>query len=366
MNEKIGTTQTIMLIVNTILPTATVVLPVIIGTYAEQDSPLAVLLATVIGILVALIVGTIIRASQGAPFLDWVGRKTSPVVAFILGLLMLQYYVDVTATILREFVNFIKDNVLFNTPVMLIAVLILLITIYMVRSGIEPIARVNSIVIMLYVIYLPIYMFGLNHEMNVHRLLPMFDHSAASITLASITPGTWMSEVAILLFLAPYLKKPQLARYLGLMGIACVAFLLLFSMVSALLVFGPQYIKISAYPGFATVGVVQIGKFIENLDMFFISFWVLSLYMKFAIFLFATTECFKQTFKVKTSRPFIGALGLLIMLEGLYTWESSAKLNVYNAEGRFLVFFLFNLLVPLGAMALTRVRGKSKGKGWGT
>ena len=46
MNGKIGTTQAAMLVVNTILPTATVVLPMIISTYAEQDarSPLFCLL----------------------------------------------------------------------------------------------------------------------------------------------------------------------------------------------------------------------------------------------------------------------------------------------------------------------------------
>ena len=68
-------------------------------------------------------------------------------VAVILGLLMLQFYLDTTATILREFVNFIKDNVLINTPITVLVILILFITIYMVRQGIEAIARVNSLVI---------------------------------------------------------------------------------------------------------------------------------------------------------------------------------------------------------------------------
>lgn len=39
MNGKIGTAQAAMLVISTILPTATVVLPVIISNYAEQDAP---------------------------------------------------------------------------------------------------------------------------------------------------------------------------------------------------------------------------------------------------------------------------------------------------------------------------------------
>lgn len=364
MNGKIGTTQAAMLIVNTILPTATVVLPIIISTYAEQDAPMAIIMSTLAGLLIAAIVGTVIQNNNGAPFLDWVSEQSSPVVSTILGLLMLQFYLDTTATILREFVNFIKDNVLVETPVTILVFLILFITIYMVRQGIESIARVNTLVILLYFVFVPLYLFGLLSDLNVHNLLPMFDHNLAELTLASLTPTAWMSEVAVLLFLAPYLQYPKRARIIGWTGLLFVSALMMFSLISALMVFGPDYIKLSTYPGFSTVGIIRIGRFIEKLDILFISYWVLSIYLKFAIFLFVTVECFKQTFRVSSSRPFIGALGLLIALECLFTWQSSAKLNMYNKEGRFVVFFLFNVLVPLGAILLYRVhKSRSKRKG---
>ncbi|MNI90597.1 hypothetical protein D3C73_1481390 [compost metagenome] len=67
-------------------------------------------------------------------------------------------------------------------------------------------------------------------------------------------------------------------------------------------------------------------------------------------------ECFKQTFRVSSSQPFIGALGLVIALECLFTWQNTDKLNLYNKEGRFVTFFLFNVLVPLAALLLHRLR----------
>lgn len=356
-----------MLVVNTILPTATVVLPIIITSYAEQDAPLSIIMSTLAGLLIAAIVGTVIRYSNGAPFLDWVGEKTSPVISTILGLLMLQFYLDTTATILREFVNFLKDNVLINTPVTVLVILILFITIYMVRQGIEAISRVNSLVILLYLFFTPLFLFGLYQDLNVHQLLPMFDHTLAELTLASLTPTAWMSEVAVLLFLAPYLQYPSRARVIGWTGLLFVSALMLLTLVSALMAFGPHFTKLTAYPGFSTVSIIRIGRFIEKLDILFISYWVLSIYLKLAIFLFVTVECFKQTFRVSSSRPFIGALGLVIALECLFTWQNPAKLNQYNKEGRFLVFFLFNVLVPLGAVLLYRFqKSRSKRKGWET
>jgi spore germination protein KB len=367
LNAKIGTTQAAMLIVNTILPTATVVLPVIIGNYAEQDAPLAVILSTLIGIGIAMLAGTVVRYTNGKPFLDWIRENSSPVVATILGLLLLQFYLDTSSTILREFINFIKDNVLENTPIPVIVALILFITIYMVRQGIEAIARVNSLVILLYIVYIPLYLFGLSGQMNIHRLFPIFDHSLSELTLASLTPTTWMSEVSILLFLIPYLKSPQKARQIGAVGLIGVSFLMMFSLITALLVFGPQYINLSSYPGFSAAGIVRIGKVIEQMDILFISYWVLSIYLKFSIFLFVTVECFKQTFRTRSSRPFIGALGLVIAMECIYVWEDPVRLNNYNREGRFLVFYLFNALLPLAIILWYRFRRHhAKRKGWET
>ncbi|GGG00465.1 spore germination protein KB [Paenibacillus albidus] len=356
MNGKIGTTQAAMLVVTTVLPTAIVILPQIIGEYVEQDSVIAIIPPTLAGLGIAFVIGSVIRFSNGAPFLDWIREKSSPVISVLLGLLLLLFYLDTSSTILREFVNFVKDNVLLKTPVAVIATLILLISIYMVRKGIEVMARVNSLVILLFLFFVPLYLSGLWGEMNIHRLLPLFDHSAASLLLASLTPSTWMSEVAVLLFLAPYLRSPQKARLIGYLGLLFVSLMMLFSIITILMVLGPQYIKLTTYPGFSAASIIQIGRFIENLDVLFISYWVMAIYLKFAIFLFATVECFKQTFRVSSSRPFIAALGLVIVMECLYTWKDQAELNLYNKEGRFLVFILFNAILPLAVLLVVKLR----------
>ncbi|MDQ0194066.1 spore germination protein KB [Paenibacillus wynnii] len=349
---------------NTIFPTVTVVLPGIIGNYAEQDAPFVIILSALVGLGIAALVGTVIRINNGAPFLDWIGEKSSSLIATVLGLLLLQFYLSTSSGILREFVNFIKDNVLLNTPVTVLTLLILLITIYMVKQGIESIARVNSIVIMPLVFFTPLYLIGLSGNLNIHRLLPLFDHNVAEFTLGSLTPISWLSEVAVLLFLAPYLKSPQKARFIGWLGLLSVSLLLMFSVITSLLVFGPDYIKLTTYPGFSTTSVLHIGKFIERMDILFISYWVLSIYLKFSIFLFATVECFKQTFRVKGSTPYIGALGLVIALECLFTWHDPAKFNAYSNEACYLVFILFNALLPLAIILLHRFRqSKSKKNG---
>ncbi|MNW35882.1 Spore germination protein YndE [compost metagenome] len=365
MIQKISTAQAAMLVFNAIVPTATVVLPIILGTYLEQDSPIGILFSACVGMAIAALIGSIIKYNQGAPFLEWIGKKSSRWLAIVLGIFLLQYYLDASAAIMREFVNFLKDNVLLQTPVFVLVGTSLLIIIYAVHKGIEAIARVNSILVLLHLLFLPLFMFGLGDYLNVHRLLPMFQHSFASVTLASLTPVAWMSEVSILLFLAPYLKSPDKARRIGWIGLLFVTVMMQIIMLTTLMTFGPEYLKSSTYPGFVTFDIIHFGNFWENLNIVFISYWILSVYMKLAMFLFATMECFKQTFRVRENGPYLIGLALIIAAECLFTWKQPAKLNEFNAQGRFPVYMLINVLIPLSiylCCLVKRTVAKRKGQ----
>ncbi|AHV95991.1 GerAB/ArcD/ProY family transporter [Paenibacillus sabinae] len=356
MKGTIGTFQAVLLVVSAIFPTAIVVLPIIIGKYLEQDSPLAVIFSGLIGLGIAWLIGTIIKATGGEPFLGWAGRKISPIFAVVIGILLLQYYMDLTTNVLRVYVNFIKDNMLLNTPTAITAVIIMLVTLYMINRGIEAISRINSIVNLMLLMVIPLYLWGLTKHIDLHRLLPIFDHSAASLTLASLTPIGWMSEVSVLLFIAPYFKFPQKGTFIGVIGIGLVTLGMFVEILMTLAVFGPQYMKNIAYPIFSTISIIQVGRFIENLDVLFISYWTMSVYMKLAIFMFATVQCFKQTFHIRNDRPYIVALSIVIITECLYTWREPEKLNIFNEEGRIIIFLLFNILLPLGILIWTRIK----------
>lgn len=362
MDSKISSWNAVILVVNSIVPTAFIVLPTTIVTYLEQDSSWAILVACGTGIAMVAIIGAIIKRNDGAPFLEWVSKISSPIVSTLLGLILLQYYLDASSTILREFVNFLKDNVLFQTPVLVLIIISLLIAAYMVHQGITTLSLVNSLIFMLYFIVLPIYWFGLKNYLDIHRLLPAFDHSYRELLLGSVTPVTWFSEVAVLLFLAPYLKTPKQAGRIGRRALIIITVLMTMNLSEMIMIFGSSYIKTTSYPGFISLSVVHIGNFLENLDILFISYWMLSIYFKLGIFLFITLECFNQTFQVKQKEPYLIGILTVICAECLYTWEDPSKVTAFNTEGRFPIMMLVNLLLPLLIYLYSLIAGKMKSK----
>ncbi|MDT3428635.1 spore germination protein KB [Paenibacillus forsythiae] len=356
MKGKIGNLEAVLLIFSTIFPTAILALPVIIGKYTEQDSLIALLLSGVAGMGIAWLVGTVVKISNGRPFLEWVSREISPVFATVIGILLLQYYLDLMASILRQYINFIKDNVLLYTPTVVMAVVAMLVILYMTGRGIKPISQINSMVSLLLLLILPLYIAGLSKNINLHRLLPLLDHSAAALTLASLSPVGWMSEVAILFFIAPYLKSPNKAASIGVAGVGLVAVIVSLDLLMTLVVLGPQALKNITYPIFATIGTIQLGRYLENADILFISYWIMCVYLKLAIITFAALQCLKQTFRIQNDEPYAAALLLVALTECLYTWENPKKFSLYNEQGRILTFVLLNVLLPLGVLLWMRIK----------
>lgn len=360
MNQKIGSIQATMLIANTVLATAFSIIPAILGIRLEQDSLIGILLSSCVGLAIAFLIGTIVKQSQGIPLIQWIGQKSSPVLAFMFGFVLLVHYLVTTSIILREFINVIKDNVLNRTPLWLIAYVVIGVMVYMIRHGVEAVARINIFLVLFYLIYIPVYFVGLKDFIHFSYLLPFFEHSPSAYLLGMVTPVSWMSEVSVLLFLAPYLRSPEKARVIAWTATAITTVMMLVAMVLALSVFGTEVIKMLTYPDFEIAGIIQLGNFFSNLNILFYTVWILIGYIKLAVFLFVCLECFKQTFRVSSTSPFLLGLALIIVGECIFVWTDPKRLYTYGAEKRIFEFMVFNVLLPLMIYLLSLMGRKKK------
>ncbi|GGA46400.1 GerAB/ArcD/ProY family transporter [Paenibacillus physcomitrellae] len=366
MKQKIGTLQASFLIVNAIVPTAIVVLPSIISTRLEQEGPFSIVISAGLGILIVLLVADLIKKSNGTPYIEWISKVSSPFVATFMGALILGHFIEETAIVLRQSINFISENVLLKTPFAVILLVMMIVSIYITSQGIEVMARVSSILVLLYILPIPIYMSGVADFNQFSRLLPIFEHSPNDFILGSLGPANWVSEVSFLLYIAPYLKSPERSRSIGFLSLSFTCIIILIIYVPTLLAFGPEYIKVLNYPGYTYSRLVHLGHAFENLNILFVSYWLLVSYIKLSFFLFVTLECFKQTLRIKENQLFyLLALALIISLESYYTWDTPDHLYKNNLENQFPGFMLVNFIFPLIIYAMSNIRQwKTRRKGF--
>lgn len=343
---KISNMQAIFLVSNAITPTATLVLPTVALAAAGQDAWISILLSWTAGLCMVLLYASISRQNPGVPFLTLVEYRMGRVVSIIVGIALAQYYMTTSALIVKEFADFLSDEMLKSTPLLVLAGICLLVSMYAVSLGIEVIARVSFIVMMGSLTFL---MIGIVMEFNLFEyrfLYPIGEASFQQLVRGGMNASGWMSEASILLLLSPYLIKPAHARKIGVIGVLFAGMQIFLITLVVIFSFGPELPKMMKYPAFATTEAIKYGAFVERVDLIFFSAWIATIYVKLCIFLFGTVHCFVHVFRIRSEKPFLWGLGVLILLTALYSWQSSAQFGQFQHYVPTPYLFTMNVLIP--------------------
>jgi spore germination protein KB len=266
---------------------------------------------------------------------------------------------------MREFVNFMLANVLNATPAYALLMVTGGVIVYAVSQGVIVIARVNLIVVLVtFLIFLVVTPFLVKH-IDYHLLLPFADNPVLRIVQGSLAPIGWFSEVAVLLLMLPYLNNPSQASRIALWGVAACGSLLLLTVVITLAIYGPNFTAKLSYPTFSLIGIIDISKFLERIDILIISLWICSMYVKMSVFLFCTFHCFVHTFRIQLKMPILLAIGLFSVVASYFYWPKSTDMDYFQAYTLIPLLLAFNVLLPLliwlctSLMANKTVKGSS-------
>ncbi|ULL14090.1 hypothetical protein DVH26_06310 [Paenibacillus sp. H1-7] len=347
MVQKITSIQCIMLIMSSITPTFILTVPSIVVESSGQDAWLSILLAIAAAVLIAWLIGAICSMNPGMLLIDWLDSRLGRLAGSLFGLILAFYYFTNETIIIRQFINFMSENVLTRTPAYAIITVALLVMLYSANHGIEVIARINMIISLITFLTILVTIILLLNKVQLPFLLPIGEHSIRSIIHGSIPPTAWLSEVAILLVLLPYLKHPEHASLIGIWSVIASGIELLLFVVAAIVIFGPELITILAYPTFNMVGILKLGNLMERIDVLFISLWISTMYIKMSIFMFCSWHCFVHSCRIKNTRPFLPAIGLLTALYTLWSWPKTTETNHFNRFSLSPDLLTFNVVIPL-------------------
>lgn len=138
-------------------------------------------------------------------------------------------------------------------------------------------------------------------------------------------PTGLFSEIAYLLILLPFLQDRSKAGKIALAGVLMSGLHVGVTIVLTILVYGPGLPPLYQYPSFSMIEVIQIGHFMERIDILFVAFWICTIYVKIAVFLFGAYHCFTEAFRLRPSRPILGILLLWILLTSSFAFQGDVK-----------------------------------------
>lgn len=365
MQEDTGTVTPMQLgfmLYPIVMATGFLALPALAASYAPYDFWMVGIIVLGMGSLSIAAATSLHARFPRMTVVQYSERILGKVLGKIIGLLYFLHLVHVTGVISREYAEFVKNNFLIRTPMMLVIFLMLLLASNAVRGGVGVIAKSALIFTSCFVVPL-IFLLLLLPDLEWGNMFPFMSHGIVPVLKASAVPQSWVSELFLINFFLPYVTNSKSGRKWGFITLGAVSISMMLINLIVLMLLGSDTSN-KAYPILVAFRYISLGGFFENLEALLLVMWVAGNFVKLSIFLYATVSAFSQCFGISDFRTVV--LPITIIAAVCSIWDlpnfsvmQQLLVNVSTFESP-----LFMVVIPLLLLIMAWLTGrKSADKG---
>ncbi|KNH19661.1 spore gernimation protein KB [Priestia megaterium] len=339
-----------------------------IAMEAKQDAWLSILLGMVSSFILFLIYHKLYLYYPDLLPTEYMQKLLGRVIGTILAFIYILYFLYDVSRVLRDFGEMLLTFAYPDTPLFIANALLILVTIYTVRKGIEVIARSGEILfIFIYVLaitgFILIVCSGL---IDVTNLQPVFEEGILPVLRVTFTQILYFpfGEAIVFTMILPYLKNPKKAKVTMLCATGLTGINLAITMLINISVLGVDLTARSQFPLLSTVQSIQVADFLERLDVFFMLALVIGGFFKISILFYAAVIGTANLFKVKSPSQLSYPLGLIILFMSM---TISSNFQEHLHEGLKVEMFILHIpllaIIPPFLLLIAFLRNRKKQRG---
>lgn len=353
--ERITNWQLLMLLGGFLIGTSTIILAT---PLAGRSGWLATLL-TIIPATLSLLVWWQLSLLWKKPLIAGILEKLGPILGSVLSLFYLLYFL-LLASLVTADVNFLSSvAVMPETPKLIFASGMLLLSSIAIRGGIESIGRLAEILLPLIglaIIIGVIFVIATPQLVHWNYLFPLLDTGWLQTIRASISIFCFpFGEVIVFTSLFPFVLDLKAAK-----GSSFAVFILVGIFLTGLAmiqtaVLGEEIIR-TTFPGLSLLREIRVADFVTRLEVLGIFVWSLASFIKISIYFWALATGLTQLLRLSDYRPLIFPLGIIITLLSVSIFTNYADLSSFVIAIYPLLAFPLQFIIPLALLIITKVK----------
>jgi len=277
----------------------------------------------------------------------WPGR--------LVGLLYLFFMLMIGVVTTRELMEIMSLAFLRHTPSIVFGILVVALTAYAARSGLEVINRVNGILLPLGMFFLVFVGFTVLPRADFNRYLPILENGFKPPLNASLVMLAQIAEGIMLLWTLPLTPQPRkiigtIAKALPLLGGA-----LLLGTIS-IPVFGVEAVSRLTMPALELSRVIEIPG-LPRSDILIMAGWYAGIYVKLSAIHYMLSLLSAQFAGLKSYKSLISPIGIIILSLSMLMFSNTEELLRFIG-GPFTYFLLtFEFALPFIMLIISWLRG---------
>lgn len=332
-----------------------------VGSGAGRDAWIAILAAIPAAALIMFVYARILSLFPGNGIYEILSIVFGKFFGTVTILLYSWYAFHLGALVIRNFTEFVKIVGLHETPQYITGFFMIFLCIWALKKGIEVVGRWAVIMFPIMLATIILVTFLLIPEMEVENLLPVFDNGFDKILDASFSVISFpFAELVVCMAVFSNVNPKNKPYSIFLWSIAIGGTVLLLTTLRSILVLGEANLELQYFASYASVRLVEIGEFLERIEVSVSIVFLLGGFVKTCICLLGAAKGISEALRIKEYSLLIAPVGLLMLLFSLILFNST--MEMFNWAEKFYRYyalpfeFLLPLIIWIGAELKSRKR----------
>ena len=324
---------------------------VYIHTWIDDETNRSAWLACLIGILViipfAIWILYLGKFLPNKTLINIIENKIGKIPSSIIYLLYFFINILVGTTHLNMFTSMINTFFLASTPPLVIMAFLLMIGFFLVKGKTLDFARFVEILAVLGLLnYFLTFILGIPKEFNFEFVYPVFDTSLYGFLKGCLfIAGTAAETLLILIIFVRNIPSPEKHYSWVVKGVLLASVIFPLAIMIIMAMMSPELAKRIAYGGVNAARLIQLGKYIQGLEVFVLVAYQLIAIGKVTICLYCAWTSIKDLLNQHIPK-------ILLFLTALLMLFSSSKIISYGKAYSIAVFTASYIVLPFSIFVL--------------
>ncbi|MDF2593289.1 MAG: hypothetical protein K0S75_2755 [Clostridia bacterium] len=333
------------------------------GGEAGRDMWISIVAAIVLAVPLLLIYSRILSLFPGEDLFQILELNFGKFFGKLISIIFIWFAFHLGALVLRNFGEFIITVGLPETPAIVPVIMFGLLCIWGAKAGIETMAKCSDYFIIFVMVLLILFSILVIPSMDTDNLFPIMGEGigkAMSGVLSSLTYPFGETVVFMMIFSALPHKKSAYKVYIPALLLG--GFVVTSIALRNILVLGPATIKAVYFPSYSAISRVNIGNFLQRLEIAVTIVFILSGFIKITVCLLAATKGVARVLGFDDYRILVTPIGLLMVNLANIIYKNIVEMFDWAFEVWPYYAFPFQVILPVLIWIFIELKLRAKNK----
>lgn len=323
-----------------------------------QDTWISVIAGYIISIPIVLMYAALYRKFPGNTLIEINDIVFGPYFGKAISVLYIFFFLSITALNIRDVGGFVVSDIMPETPINAIIIMMIFVCAWAVSKGVETIVSYAGFFVFISAAILIFNGVLLIGDMDMKEFLPIFSIDFVKyVQTAHIVAVIPICEIFSFFMIFPCVKDTKRLGKTLIAGISMGAGTLLYVIVRDIAVIG-SIVSILSLASYETIRQIDLAGILSKMEIFFAFILLLLLFFKITVLFYATVMGIAQIFKLRTYTPLVPLVGAIIVSYSLLVFDSPMENAYWGSHVAMFFSTFFEVVIPLMTFILANIRKK--------